>query len=99
MQVDVIYLDVKKAFDTVSHRRLLCKLQGYRVDEELLKWIEEFLKNRCKRVKVNDKFSEWRKVVSGISQGFVLGATPFVIYINGLPNCVDFVCRIFADDT
>ena len=54
MQVEVIYLDIKKVFDTVSYSRLLCKLQGYGVDGELLKWIEEFLKNRCQRVKVID---------------------------------------------
>ena len=44
--VDVIYLDCKKAFDTVTHKRLLAKLQAYGISGKILKWIESFLSNR-----------------------------------------------------
>ena len=40
--VDVIYLDFKKAFDSVPHQRLLCKLQGYGISGKLLNWIRNF---------------------------------------------------------
>ena len=56
-------------------------------------------KNRCQRVKVNDKYSEWREVVSWITQGSVLEQLLFIIYIDDLPNCIDSMCRISADDT
>jgi len=44
--VDVIYLDFQKAFDSVPHKRLLCKLATFEIQGELLKWIENFLTNR-----------------------------------------------------
>ncbi|CAL4141793.1 unnamed protein product, partial [Meganyctiphanes norvegica] len=48
--VDAIYLDCKKAFDTVPHRRLLAKLQAYGITGKVLKWIECFLSDRSQRV-------------------------------------------------
>ena len=50
--VDVIYFDFAKAFDTVPHRRLLKKLEGYGVKNEVLLWVESFLKDRHQLVKV-----------------------------------------------
>ena len=51
--IDVIYLDYKKAFDTVPHERLLTKLQALGIDGNLLKWIEAFLSNRQMRILVS----------------------------------------------
>ena len=48
--VDVIYLDYRKAFDTVPHERLKAKLHGYGIRGNILKWISEFLRNRTQRV-------------------------------------------------
>ena len=52
VQIDTVYLDIKKVFDTVPHQRLLKKLQAYGIEGGLLKWIEEFLHNRKQQVRV-----------------------------------------------
>ena len=97
--VDVIYLDFRKAFDSVPHQRLLCKLKAYGIGDRLYRWIESFLSNRSQRVTINGTKSDWVPVTSGIPQGSVLGPVLFVLYINDLPSVLRSVCRIFADDT
>ncbi len=97
--VDVIYLDFRKAFDSVPHQRLLKKLEAYGIGGRVLNWIEAFLTGRKQKVIVNGKGSEWEEVVSGIPQGSVLGPILFVIFINDLPDVVNGEVKIFADDT
>ena len=96
---DVIYLDFKKAFDSVPHIRLLQKLKAYGVEGDLLNWIQHFLMGRKQRVSVNGILSDWVIVLSGIPQGSVLGPILFVIFINDLPDMVKSTAKIFADDT
>ena len=97
--IDAIYLDFQKAFDTVPHKRLITKLHGYGIRGKLLSWIENFLTDRKQRVILNGKESDWTDVSSGIPQGSVLGPTLFIIYINDLPDVVNNICKLFADDT
>ena len=52
-QVDTIYLDIRKAFDSISHRRLLQSLEAYGIEGEVLEWVRDFLKGRRKRVMLN----------------------------------------------
>jgi len=98
-QIDTIYLDIKKAFDTVPHNRLILKLRGYGFGGKLVQWIEDFLSERQQRVVLNGAASEWKSVTSGIPQGSVLGPVLFVIYINDIPDSIESFCKIFADDT
>ena len=97
--LDVVYLDFRKAFDSVPHQRLLNKVQAYGIDGRVLEWIRCFLSDRKQRVIVKGKTSSWADVLSGIPQGSVLGPILFIIFINDLPDVVDTCVKIFADDT
>jgi len=83
--VDVIYFEFCKAFDSVSHTRLLLKLHTYGIRGNLLKWITRFLMDRKQRVIVHNEQSEWCDVISGIP---VLRPFLFAIYVNDLLDVV-----------
>ena len=96
----VIFIDLKKAFDTIDHAILLRKLRIYGVDENGIKFFESYLSNRSQRYCVNGELSETAKITCGVPQGTNLGPLLFLIYINDLPNCLDRASpRMFADDT
>ena len=59
--MDVLYTDFSKAFDKVSHTKLLIKLKGYGLEDRLLKWIKAFLGNRRQKVVLGEVESEWGK--------------------------------------
>jgi hypothetical protein len=97
--MDILYMDFSKAFDTVPHQRLLKKLHAYGIDGNLLKWVASFLNNRSQRVRVGDSYSDFSPVISGIPQGSILVPLLFIVFINDLPDNITNSCKIFADDT
>ena len=97
---DVIYLDFSKAFDKVCHSRLMVKLEEVGVTGKVLDWLGDWLKGRKQRVKVEDDFSEWMEVVSGVVQGSVLGGILFDLFIDDIDEAaVGATVKKFADDT
>ena len=98
--VDVIYLDYKKAFDSVVHNKLLHKLWGYGICDDLWRWIRAYLTDRIQCVSVSGQTSTFLPVVSGVPQGSLLGPLFYIIYINDLFHSIK-VARPFsyADDT
>jgi Reverse transcriptase (RNA-dependent DNA polymerase) len=97
--IDVIYLGLAKAFDTVPHQRLLRKLSNYRVSGKVLEWIRQFLTGRKQQVRIGQGDSNWSKVSSGVPQRSVLCPTQFVCFINDLPDFVKSFIFTYADDT
>ena len=98
-QTDVIMLDFSKAFDKVSHTKLLHKIRHYGITSNTNNWIKAFLGNRSQQVVVNGQASNPAAVLSGVQQGTVLGPMLFQLYINDIPEGVHSKMRLFADDS
>jgi hypothetical protein len=98
-QTDIVYLDFAKAFDTVSHPKLLAKLEAMGIIGLSLGWIKAFLSDRSQFVCVEGQTSEVAPVTSGVPQGCVLSPVYFISYANDLLLKLRFSKgKLFADD-
>lgn len=92
-------LDFSKAFNSVDVDILLGKLRVLYFSDSSIAWMESYLRDRLQSVSLNDRFSSWRIVETGIPQGSVLGPLLFSIYINDVSEAIRY-CRyhLYADD-
>ena len=101
LKTDVVYIDFQKAFDTVSHQKLIIKLESYGVCGDLLEWLKAFLRNRTQAVNLSGHVSDIVRVTSGVPQGSVLGPTLFLVFINDIEDILfgfSVHMKLFADD-
>ena len=93
-----IFLDLKKAFDTLDHVILLSKLESFGFRGRVLTLLKSYLNNRKQFLQLDSYRSSCQSVKCGVPQGSVLGPLLFLLCINDLPRHVK-ACIFFADDT
>ena len=94
-----LFIDLRKAFDTVNHALWLTKME-HEIRGTALEWFKSYLNNRKQYVYINGETSQLKDITCGVPQGSVLGPLLFLIYINDLPNISEVLqFFLFADDT
>ena len=95
-----VFIDLKKALDTVNHSILLNKMEHYCIRGIALDWFTSYLSNRMQYASINDHISEYRHISCEVPQGSVHGHVLFLLCINDLPNVSKYLSfYLFADDT
>ena len=95
-----VFIDLRKAFDTIDHSLLLQKMERYGIRGVTHNWLRSYLNNRFQYVNINNTESHLRRVTCGVPQGSVLGPKLFILYLNEnftVSNNLKIVT--FADDT
>ena len=96
----VVFVDFKKAFDTIDHGILLQKLAHYGCHGYKLEWFKSYLSKHTQFTRVNGCDSRVRCIGLGVPQGSCLGPLLFSVYINDLPMVIDNAkVYMYADDT
>ena len=95
-----VFIDLKKAFDTVDHKILLHKLDHYGFRGVINKWFSSYLQGRTQTTQIDSYISAQNDITYGVPQGSVLGPLLFLIYINDVQECSEKLkFFLFADDT
>lgn len=95
-----VFLDLKRAFETIDRDKLLKKLRTFGINGKEFNWFESYLSMRKQRTTVNSITSDPIDVDLGVPQGSILGAFLFILYINDMPTILqETLINLFADDT
>ena len=95
-----IFIDLKKAFDTINHEILINKLERYGIRGIVLNWLRSYLSDRKQFVKLDESESSCLNIACGVPQGSVLGPKLFILYINDMCDVSKILKMVvFADDT
>ena len=98
--VGAVFVDLRKAFDTISHGNLTQKLWSYGVRSTELEWFTSYLFNRRQKIHIEEQLSKEQPLTSGVPQGSILGPLLFFISFNDLRDSITFSSLImYADDT
>ena len=92
--MDAVYLDLRKAFNSVSHNILIDKLAKHGLDKWTMRWTENWLNCRAQGVLISNTKSTWTKFTSDVSQGLIMRPVLYNIFINDLERVhAQQVCR------
>ena len=94
----LLFLDLKKAFDTVNHDNLLSKLDHYEIRGLAHDLLVSYFSARKQFVEVDSMRSDYKQIICGVPQGSIPGPLLFNIYINDLPKATTLSVKLFADD-
>ena len=94
-----VFIDLSKAFDTISHNILLKKMENLGIRGVARAWFENYLSNRQQYMELDGVKSETKMITCGVPQGSILGPILFLIYINDIQKCTSLDVLSFADDT
>ena len=78
--VFAIFMDLSKVFDTLNHNLLIAKLGAYGFERNSLSFMKSYLNDRQQRIRVNNNFNSWEKIIAGVPQGSILGPLLFNTY-------------------
>ena len=95
-----VFLDLKKAFDTVDHKILPDKMHAYGIRGNILRWFRSYLPNRSQLDFYDGRQSEIQSITCDVPQGSILGPLLFIIYMNDICNVSELLFIVlYADDT
>lgn len=98
-----VFIDLKSAFDVIWHKGLIYKMHLLGFNPIIIRITTNYLKDRCSIVKINNSYSDKKKLVTGFCQDTILAATYFIIYMNDFPKIndnpiVEINRLLYADD-
>jgi len=100
LKVGMLFIDFRKAFDTVNHTILLEKLKAIGISGDLLSWIDDYMCTRKQFVQISGYQCGSKTITYGVPQNSILGPKLFSIFVYDLPEVITSGdLFMFADDT